>query len=118
MAWFESAVAWVGDLVWGPITLVLIVGTGIFLTIRLGCLQFRDLPYALKLTFSKSNKNSKEKGDISHFQSLMTAMSATLGIGNITGVASAILMGGVGALFFGCGLLPFSVWRRNTGKRF
>lgn len=100
MEWFEALVSDVGDIVWGPFTLALIVGTGVLLTIRLGLLQFRDLPYALKLTFSKSDKKSKDKGDISHFQSLMTAMAATLGIGNMTGVASAILMGGVGALFW------------------
>ncbi|WP_035425810.1 alanine/glycine:cation symporter family protein [Halalkalibacterium ligniniphilum] len=92
----------INDIVWGPVTLTLIVGTGIFLTVRLGLLQFRQLPYALKLTFSRSTnkKDEDSKGDISHFQSLMTAMAATLGIGNITGVASAILAGGVGAIFW------------------
>ncbi|MEX3711933.1 sodium:alanine symporter family protein [Cytobacillus horneckiae] len=100
MEWFQSLIATIGNIVWGPVTLVLIVGTGIYLTIRLGFLQIRDLPYALKLTFSKSDKNNKDKGDISHFQSLMTAMAATLGIGNITGVATAIMMGGVGAIFW------------------
>ncbi|MDQ0271904.1 alanine/glycine:cation symporter family protein [Cytobacillus purgationiresistens] len=100
MEWFESLIATIGNIVWGPVTLILIVGTGILLTFRLGFLQIRDLPYALKLTFSKSDKEKKNKGDISHFQSLMTAMAATLGIGNMTGVASAILMGGVGALFW------------------
>ncbi|KMK77071.1 alanine/glycine:cation symporter family protein [Alkalihalobacillus pseudalcaliphilus] len=95
----KSIVDAINSVVWGPITLLLIVGTGVFLTIRLGFLQVRDLPYALKLTFSRSKKKDKsEKGDISHFQSLMTAMAATLGIGNMTGVASAILLGGVGAL--------------------
>ncbi|WP_152655887.1 sodium:alanine symporter family protein [Oceanobacillus sp. CFH 90083] len=95
----QSIVDAINGVVWGPITLILIVGTGIFLTLRLGFLQLRDLPYALKLTFSKSKKKDKDdKGDISHFQSLMTAMAATLGIGNMTGVASAILLGGVGAL--------------------
>ncbi|GAA0318230.1 sodium:alanine symporter family protein [Oceanobacillus oncorhynchi subsp. oncorhynchi] len=97
----QAIVDTVNGIVWGPITLVLIVGTGIFLTLRLGFLQVRDLPYALKLTFSKSkNKDKNEKGDISHFQSLMIAMAATLGIGNMTGVASAVLLGGVGALFW------------------
>lgn len=90
----------INNIVWGPATLFLIVGTGVFLTFRLGFLQIRDLPYALKLTFSRSKKDTKDKGDISHFQSLMTAMAATLGIGNMTGVASALLLGGVGALFW------------------
>ena len=75
----KSIVDAINSVVWGPITLLLIVGTGVFLTIRLGFLQVRDLPYALKLTFSRSKKKDKsEKGDISHFQSLMTAMAATL----------------------------------------
>ncbi|KGA98849.1 transporter [Alkalihalobacillus alcalophilus ATCC 27647 = CGMCC 1.3604] len=98
---FQKVVDAINGVVWGPVTLFLIVGTGVFLTIRLGFLQIRDLPYALKLTFSRSKKkDDKAKGDISHFQSLMTAMAATLGIGNMTGVASAILLGGVGALFW------------------
>ncbi|WP_413379970.1 alanine/glycine:cation symporter family protein [Alkalihalobacillus sp. 1P02AB] len=101
MSIIEDIVGAINGFVWGPFTLILIVGTGIFLTIRLGFLQIRDLPYALKLTFSKSsNKDKEAKGDISHFQSLMTAMAATLGIGNISGVASAVLLGGVGALFW------------------
>lgn len=100
MEWLQNLISVVGNFVWGPVTLVLIVGTGIFLTFRLGFIQIRELPYALKLTFSKSDKNNKDKGDISHFQSLMTAMAATLGIGNITGVATAVMLGGVGALFW------------------
>lgn len=102
MELFHEIVKMIGNFVWGPITLILIVGTGIFLTIRLGLLQVRDLPYALKLAFSKSENSKKDNGDISHFQSLMTAMAATLGIGNMTGVATAILMG-VSVLYFGCG---------------
>ncbi|MFD2830425.1 alanine/glycine:cation symporter family protein [Corticicoccus populi] len=95
----QQIVDTINGIVWGPITLFLIVGTGVFLTFRLGFIQVRSLPYALKLVFTKSKKgDKKEKGDITHFQSLMTAMAATLGIGNMTGVASAILLGGVGAL--------------------
>lgn len=112
----QAIVDTVNGIVWGPITLVLIVGTGIFLTLRLGFLQVRDLPYALKLTFSKSkNKDKNEKGDISHFQSLMIAMAATLGIGNMTGVASAVLLGGVGALFW-MWLAAFLGWPQNMVK--
>lgn len=100
--WLEMAVSVTSDIVWGPITLILIVGTGVFLTFRLGFLQIFNLPYALKLVFfpSKDKKQDKEKGDISHFQSLMTALAATIGTGNIAGVASAILLGGVGAIFW------------------
>ncbi|NSL53314.1 alanine/glycine:cation symporter family protein [Calidifontibacillus erzurumensis] len=85
--------------VWGPPLLVLIVGTGIFLTIRLGFLQITTLPYALKLAFSK-NQDRKSAGDISHFQALMTALAATVGTGNIVGVATAVVLGGPGAVFW------------------
>lgn len=85
--------------IWGTPLLVLLVGTGIYLTIRLGLLQFRMLPYALKLAFTP-NKNDKGKGDISHFQALMTALAATIGTGNIVGVATAVILGGPGAIFW------------------
>jgi alanine or glycine:cation symporter, AGCS family len=87
------------DIVWGPPTLILIVGTGLFLTLRLGFYQFISLPYALKLAFSKNQDHSSE-GDISHFQSLMTALAATIGTGNIAGVATAVVLGGPGAVFW------------------
>ncbi|MGM0899127.1 MAG: alanine/glycine:cation symporter family protein [Bacillota bacterium] len=85
--------------VWGPPLLILLVGTGIFLTVRLGLLQLRLLPYALKLTFSK-NPDKDAQGDISHFQALSTAMAATVGTGNIVGVATAVILGGPGAVFW------------------
>ena len=87
------------DLVWGPITLTLLVGTGIFLTFRLSFMQFYKLPYALKLAFSK-HQDQTSKGDITHFQSLMTALAATIGTGNIAGVATAVVLGGPGAVFW------------------
>ncbi len=87
------------DLVWGPPLLILLVGTGIFLTFRLGFLQLRSLPYALKLAFSR-NQDKKSEGDISHFQALMTAMAATVGTGNIVGIATAVVLGGPGAIFW------------------
>ena len=90
---------WLSGVVWGPPTLILIVGTGLFLTFRLGFYQFSSLPYALKLAFSK-NQDSTSKGDISHFQSLMTALAATIGTGNIAGVATAVVLGGPGAVFW------------------
>lgn len=85
--------------VWGLPTLILLVGTGILLTVRLRGLQFIKLLYAHKLAFGKSEDNSS-KGDISHFQALMTAMSATIGMGNIAGVATAVSIGGPGAVFW------------------
>ncbi len=85
--------------IWGPPLLILLVGTGIFLTVRLGLIQVRMLPYALKLVFSR-NQDKTSEGDISHFQALMTAMAATVGVGNIVGVATAIYFGGPGAVFW------------------
>lgn len=87
------------DFIWGPPLLVLLVGTGIYLTFRLGILQLRLLPYALKLVFTR-NQDKKSEGDISHFQALMTALAATVGVGNIVGVATAVVMGGPGAVFW------------------
>jgi alanine or glycine:cation symporter, AGCS family len=90
----------ISSFVWGPITLILIVGTGLYLTFRLGFLQFRALPYALKLAFSPSKQDKKSKGDISHYEALSTAMAATIGTGNIVGVATAVVLGGPGAVFW------------------
>ncbi len=87
------------DFIWGPPLLILLVGTGIYLSIRISFLQFGRLPYALKLAFSKHQDHSSE-GDISHFQSLMTALAATIGTGNIAGVATAVVLGGPGAVLW------------------
>lgn len=84
--------------IWGLPLIMLLVGTGLFLTIRLAGLQFRYLIYALKLAFFYKDKSSE--GDISHFQALMTALAATIGIGNIVGVATAVATGGLGAIFW------------------
>lgn len=89
----------IGGMVWGPPLLILLVGTGIYLTARLAFIQIRLLPYSLKLAFSK-NKDKDSEGDISHFQALMTAMAATVGVGNIVGVATAVVLGGPGAIFW------------------
>jgi AGCS family alanine or glycine:cation symporter len=96
---FQEFIATVSGIVWGPPLLILLVGTGIYLTFRLSFLQFSTLPYALKLAFSK-NQDKKSKGDISHFQALMTALAATVGTGNIAGVATAVVLGGPGAVFW------------------
>ncbi|MBY5947877.1 alanine/glycine:cation symporter family protein [Photobacterium rosenbergii] len=89
----------IDNLVWGPPLLLLLVGTGIYLTVRLGLIQIRYLPLALGYLF-KGNKNSKADGDVSSFAALCTALSATIGTGNIVGVATAIKLGGPGALFW------------------
>lgn len=84
--------------IWGPPLLILLMGIGTYLTIALKGIQFRYLGYALKLVFGKQSQEGE--GDISHFASLMTALAATIGIGNIAGVATAITVGGFGALFW------------------
>ena len=85
--------------VWGPVMLVLLVGTGIFLTIRLRFLPWRNLGYALHSVLSKEARTTKRgTGDVSPFSALMTALAATIGTGNIIGVATAMFAGGPGAL--------------------
>lgn len=96
---FQSILQTIDGFVWGPPLLILLVGTGAYFTFRLGLIQFRHLPTALKLVFSKST-NSKAQGDVSSFAALCTALSATIGTGNIVGVATAIKLGGPGALFW------------------
>ena len=87
----------IDSFVWGPPLLVLLVGTGILLTLRLKLLQVFQLPKALGLIFKAQNKGS---GDIDSFKALCTALSATVGTGNIVGVATAIAAGGPGAIFW------------------
>ena len=84
------------DIVWGAPLLILLVGTGIYFTVRLGLLQVLKLPKAFKLIFA----DDKGQGDISSFAALATALAATVGTGNIVGVATAIKAGGPGALFW------------------
>lgn len=85
---------------WGAPLLVLLVGTGIYLTIRLKLIQVFKLGTGLKFTFGKKGRGQGREGDIAPFQALMTAMAATIGTGNIVGVAGAIAIGGPGALFW------------------
>lgn len=96
---FNDILSIISGIVWGPPLLILIVGTGIFLTFKISFLQFSHLGYALKLSFSK-NQDKKSKGDISHFSALMTSLAATIGTGNIVGVATAVVAGGPGAVFW------------------
>jgi len=94
----ENIIGEVSGFVWGLPLIILLVGTGLYLTIRLTFFSFQQLPYALALVFKKGDV--KSKGDISHFQALMTALAATVGTGNIAGVASAVAVGGPGAVFW------------------
>ncbi|MED4079638.1 sodium:alanine symporter family protein [Halalkalibacterium halodurans] len=91
----------INGVLWGPPSLILLFGTGLFLTIVLRGLQFRRLLYAFKIGFGKEDsKDAAAEGDVSHFKALMTALAATIGNGNIAGVATAITLGGPGAIFW------------------
>ncbi|WP_195618094.1 alanine/glycine:cation symporter family protein [Clostridium paraputrificum] len=92
----------ISDFIWGPPLLILLVGTGVYLTLRLKLLQIFKLPLALKYVFGKDEEENDEgaEGDVSSFGALCTALSATIGTGNIVGVATAVKAGGPGALFW------------------
>ncbi len=94
---FNEFLVWFDDLVWGVPLIVLILAVGIFLTIRLHGLQIRYLPKALKYMVKNEEGG---KGEVTSFGALCTALSATVGTGNIVGVATAIVAGGPGALFW------------------
>lgn len=97
--WISDTLVKVDDFVWGPVMLVLLVGTGIFLTIRLKFRPWRNLGFAIKSTLSKEARTTKRgEGDVSPFSALTTALAATIGTGNIVGVATAMVSGGPGAL--------------------
>ena len=93
----NSLFAEFAKLMWGPWLLILLLGTGVWLSICLRGIQIRNLIYAVRLTFSKEWDG---EGDISHFGSLMTALAATVGMGNIAGVSTAVALGGPGAIFW------------------
>jgi AGCS family alanine or glycine:cation symporter len=97
----ESLLYWidrVNDWVWGPVLIILMISSGLYLSFRLRWVQLRHLWYAHKLAITKHDDNAE--GDISHFQALMTALAGTIGIGSITGVATAIATGGLGSIFW------------------
>lgn len=97
----QSILSTIDSIIWGPPLLILLVGTGIYLTWRLKLLQIFKLPLALKYIFSKDeDKDEDAKGDVTSYGALCTALSATIGTGNIVGVATAIKAGGPGALFW------------------
>ena len=100
---FAQLTEWSGQLsglLWGsPLTLIALLGTGLYLTIRMGLIQVRGFGHAVGLISGKYSCRS-DSGEVSHFQALSTALSATIGTGNIAGVATAITLGGPGALFW------------------
>lgn len=111
----DRVVGWLDGFVWGksdgfwlgfrvgeeqvPLSVIMLLGTGIFLTLRFGFVQLRRLGHGFAVTSGKYD-DPTEPGDVSHFQALSTALSATVGIGNIAGVAIALHLGGPGALFW------------------
>jgi AGCS family alanine or glycine:cation symporter len=100
--WLSDLTALTGKIageLWGIPAIVLLVGTGLYLTLRLGFIQFRGFSHAIALIRGKYDKPTDE-GEVSHFQALSTALSATIGTGNIAGVATAIALGGPGAVFW------------------
>lgn len=106
MEQFNQIIGQISDFVWGPYMLTFLVGTGVYLSLRLFFLQFTMLPFALKQAFMPHKKHGKKsdgsdhEGDVSQFGALMTALSATIGTGNIAGVATAVVLGGPGAVFW------------------
>ncbi|MBP9840897.1 MAG: sodium:alanine symporter family protein [Simkaniaceae bacterium] len=95
----QTMIDQLNGLIWGPPLLILLIVVGIYLSFKTRGVQFRYLLYAHKLAFTPS-QNEGAPGDITHFQALMTALAATIGIGSITGVATAIAIGGLGSLFW------------------
>ncbi|MFV0277415.1 MAG: alanine:cation symporter family protein, partial [Parahaliea sp.] len=88
----------VNTFAWGPVMLVLLLGTGLYLSLGLRFATVRKIPTALRLLLR--GRKGRGDGDISPFAALMTSLSATIGTGNIAGVATAIALGGPGALFW------------------
>ena len=103
MEFFTQLTEWSGalsGLLWGnPLTLLVLLGTGLYLTIRMGLVQIRGFRHSIHLIAGKYSSH-RDQGEVSHFQALSTALSATVGTGNIAGVATAISLGGPGALFW------------------
>lgn len=97
----EKANTAVNNFVWGIPAIICIIGVGLYLSIRTGFLQVRKFPLAMKLTVGKVfEKKEAKKGAMTPFQAVCTALSATVGTGNIAGVAGAIAIGGPGAVFW------------------
>lgn len=98
---FSEAIHFLKGVAWGPWMLLLLVGTGVYLSTRLGFLQFRKFGYAMKNTVGRMfSKQAAGSGEITPFQAVATALAATVGTGNIAGVTGAIAVGGPGAVFW------------------
>ena len=98
---FDQFVTWLNGVAWGPWMLALLVGAGVYLSIRVGFLQLRKFGYAMKNTIGKIfHKQTAGEGEVTPFQAMTTALAATVGTGNIAGVTGAIIIGGPGAVFW------------------
>jgi AGCS family alanine or glycine:cation symporter len=95
-----AANSWLNGYVWGWPMIVLLLGTGILLTVLTGAVQFRHLGFALREVLGKLTQKSTGPGTVSPFQAVATALASTVGVGNIAGVATAISIGGPGSLFW------------------
>lgn len=93
---FHEIIKWVNGYLWGPPMLIILFGTHLFLTFRLRFIQ-RYIGLAIKLSFAR---DASGEGDVSHFGALTTALVATIGTGNIVGVATPVTLGGPGAVFW------------------
>lgn len=100
MQYFDTALGFINGLVWGPYMMVLILGTGMYLMLRLKAIPLLKMNYGFKQLMQGRKTEHSKKGEISPFHALMTSLSATIGTGNIAGVATAIGLGGPGALFW------------------
>lgn len=102
LEWIIAANSWLNGIVWGPPFMILLVGTGLYITYQLGFFQFRHLAHSWKHSFGQIFRRNvqTEEGAISPFQAVAAAMAATIGVGNIAGVATALVLGGPGAIFW------------------
>ncbi len=101
MEWLKELNEAVNSIVWGIPMLVLIIGAGLYLSIRTGFVQIFEFRYAMKNTIGKAFKKQKSsKGSVTPFQALTTALAATVGTGNIAGITSAVTLGGAGSIFW------------------
>ena len=101
--WVEVINDRVNSIVWGPIMLALLIGTGLYLSLRMGFPQFSRFRFIMKNTIGtlfNSKHHKKDESGVSPFQAVATAMAGTIGTGSITGIATAITMGGPGAVFW------------------
>jgi len=100
MQWLMDVLNSINSIVWGPIIIILILGTGLYLSFGLKFLSLREIPRGFRLMWRGREKRDELEGELSPFEALMTALAATVGTGNIAGVATAIFTGGPGALFW------------------